>query len=365
MNERLAKLSAKLGDLESEAFLVVDEVNVRYLTGFTGDSTWLLVRSGDSMLLSDGRYTTQLAQECPGMAVAIRPPSQKIDELFVEIAGSSSPGKIAIEADHVSVSRLETWKESLPDHQWQRTTGVIEDLRAIKDDVEIATIRRAIEIAERSFRSVIERLTPRMTEIDVYYELEATMRHLGAEGVSFSPIVGAEPRGALPHYHPQALPLGDCRTLLIDWGAKVGGYCSDLTRTLHRARVRSENSDRFESAYQVVLEAQEAAIAKIAAGTPTVDVDSAARDVLTRAGLGEAFMHGLGHGFGLEIHESPRMGPSSEGELQAGMVVTVEPGVYFANDFGIRIEDDVLVTETGCERLSELPKGLDDCRLVM
>jgi Xaa-Pro aminopeptidase len=187
------------------------------------------------------------------------------------------------------------------------------------------------------------------------------MRLLGAVGCSFAPIVAAGPAGALPHYQPDITKIGDSTTLLIDWGARLNGYASDLTRTLHRDSV----SDSFRRCYDAVVEAQLAAIERIGPGVAVQDVDEAARAVLKRAGIDGAFKHGLGHGVGLQIHESPRMSANSDETLASGMIVTVEPGVYFDGDFGIRIEDDVLVTDSGCEVLSQLPKGLDDCLLML
>jgi Xaa-Pro aminopeptidase len=371
MPDRITRLAHALSEPELDehnldALLVVNETNVRYLCGFTGDSSWLLMhRDGTATVLSDGRYEIQLAEECPTLPVAIRPPSQKMGELLAEVVSSTSLKRIGIEAGHVRIAMLRDWQEKLPNITWAETSGVVENLRAIKDEGEIATIRRSVSIAQSAFRIVTANFSPMKTEQDIHYELEAAMRSLGAEGVSFHPIVGAEPSGSLPHYRPRNVPLGDCRTLLIDWGAKVDGYCSDLTRTLHRQGVKSANSDRFAAAYEAVLAAQLAAIDAIRDGVQAVDVDAAARNVLAKAGLGNAFKHGLGHSFGLEIHEDPRMGPSSTDTLRSGMVLTVEPGVYFQNEFGIRIEDDLLVTDNGCELLSDLPKGLDDCPLVM
>lgn len=367
--DRINRLCHSLTELETEidALLVTDETNVRYLSGFTGDSSWLLVRrSGAATILSDGRYEIQLRQECPNLPAMIRPPSQKINDLLVQaVCDDSTLTRIGMEADHVRVAMLGAWQEKMEEITWVETSGLVENLRAIKDAGEIATIRRSIVIAQQAFRAVTARFSSTKTEQDIHYELEAEMRRLGAAGVSFHPIVAAEPRGALPHYRPGNIPLGACRTLLIDWGAKVDGYCSDLTRTLHRPGTRSATSDRYAAAYEAVLESQLAAIAKIRDGVAAVDVDRAARSVLEKSGLGDAFQHGLGHGFGLEIHENPRLGPNSEETLRSGMVVTVEPGVYFEGEFGIRIEDDVLVTDSGCELLSDLPKGLDDCPLVM
>jgi Xaa-Pro aminopeptidase len=368
MTQRIERLVQSIADSDQpmDAILICNEVNVRYLSGFTGDSTWLLVRpDGQATLFSDRRYETQIADECPNLESAIRPPSQTLVALLAEYLGDLSLKTIGFEADHVQVSTLRQWQEQIESVQWTETSNLVETLRSIKDADELATIRRAISIAERSFLSVTNKLTPQMTELQIAHELEATMRSLGASGVAFDVIAGAEPNGALPHYHPHDIALADCRTLLIDWGARVDGYCSDLTRTLHKPNVRSATADRFEAAYQAVLESQEAAISAIRDGVEAIEVDRAARQVLQKAGLGDAFKHGLGHSFGLEIHEDPRMGPMSTDVLREGMVLTVEPGVYFEGEFGIRIEDDILVTADGFERLSTLPKGLDDCRLVV
>lgn len=352
--------------LELDALLVVDETNVQYLTGFTGDSTWLWVPAeGPATLLSDRRYESQLAGECPDLVAAIRPPEQSLVQLLADVTSGGSTRRVGFEADHVSVAAFRSWNEELPEFDWVPTSQLVERLRAVKDDQEVHAIRRAVEVAERSFLSVMHQWTPRMTEREVAHELEATMRRLGASGVSFPPIVGVQPNGALPHYRPGDVPLGNCPTLLVDWGAMVDGYASDLTRTLHRPRETGAASDRFRSAYSAVLEAQQAAIETIADGVSAAEVDRAARRVLENSGLGEAFKHSLGHGIGRQIHERPRLSPQSEDTLVAGMVVTVEPGVYFEGEFGIRIEDDVLVTTDGCRLLGGLPKGLDDCPLVM
>ncbi len=359
--ERLLSLTSQLDELEVDAMLVTDEINVRYLSGFTGDSSFLLVLRDRSMLLSDGRYETQIAEQCPSLAAVIRPPGQLMPELLRSVMCDLGSMRIGIEACHVSVAALGQMTANCPDIQWIETSDVVERQRMIKDADEISTTRRAVQIAESCFESMVAELDSRWTERAIAHELESKMRALGAEGVSFPPIVAAGPAGALPHYHPGDTVLGDAATLLIDWGACYRGYASDLTRTLYRDHA----SDRFRRAYEVVLEAQLAAIEAIGPGVAAKDVDAAARGVLERAGLGEAFKHGLGHGTGLQIHEAPRMSSVSDETLASGMIITVEPGVYFEGDFGIRIEDDILVTDRGCEVLSSLPKGLDDCRWML
>ena len=358
---RLQQLIARLATLEVDALLITNEINVRYLSGFTGDSSSLLVQSTGVTILSDGRYETQIAQECPDLTPVIRGPERTNLDLIVEVISGCGEGKIGIEASDLNVTTYSSLRERCPHVTWIETTGVVESQRQIKDADEIGMTRRAVEIAERSFQSVVPMIRASWTELEIAHQLEANMRTLGAEGVSFPPIVAFGPGGALPHYHPSERTLGDDATLLIDWGACFRGYASDLTRTLHR----QDRPSRFDSAYLAVLEAQQAAIEAIKPGVQGSEVDRAARTILEKAGLADAFIHGLGHGIGLEIHESPRMSSICDETLVSGMIVTVEPGVYFEGDFGIRIEDDVLVTDQGHEVLSSLPKGLDQSRIFL
>jgi Xaa-Pro aminopeptidase len=320
-----------------------------------------LIEPDRTIILTDGRYETQIALECPGLVPVVRTPAQTMLQTVHEVLSGTSAKRIAIEASHLDLHSFRELAEKCSDHQWVETCGVVERLRMVKDAGEIETIRQSVRIAEQTFQSVIAKLRADWTEREIAHEIEATMRFLGADGVSFEPIVAAGPAGALPHYHPAARSLGEDATLLVDWGAFYQGYASDMTRTLHRQHA----SDRFRSAYQAVLDAQLAAIEAIRPGVDAAAVDAAARDVLAAAGLGDAFKHGLGHGIGLQIHESPRMSSISTETLESGMIITVEPGVYFEGDFGIRIEDDVLVTDLGHEVLSSLSKGLDDCRLML
>ncbi|MEM9588993.1 MAG: M24 family metallopeptidase, partial [Planctomycetota bacterium] len=269
---------------------------------------------------------------------------------------------LGFEQDKLSFAVYRTLVDAVDaEVKWEGKSDIVESLRVIKDAGEIDRIRASIAVAERGFRSMVAKLTGKWTELQVAHELESIMRGLGASGVSFEPIVGAEPYGALCHYRPGPVSLSDTKSLLIDWGAFLDGYASDLTRTLST----HQPGGKFSTAYEIVLQAQLTAIEAIRPGIATSEVDQAARQVIESAGLGDAFKHGLGHGIGLEIHESPRLSAISSEILREGMVVTVEPGVYFEGEFGIRIEDDVLVTAEGCEVLSSLPKGLDDCRLML
>jgi Xaa-Pro aminopeptidase len=359
--ERLRALTESLDDLEIDSMLVTDEINVRYLSRFSGDSSYLLVQRGGTTILSDGRYETQIASECSGLASVIRPPGQLLPDLTQSVLNEAGDKRVGIEADHLALASFRYFDENCQAIELVETSGVVERQRMIKDEDEITITRQAVRIAERAFEALLPMLTEGWSERAIAFELESKMRFLGAEGCSFAPIVAAGAAGALPHYHPKSDIIGDAATLLIDWGACFQGYASDLTRTLHREHA----SEAFRRAYDAVLEAQLAAIDAIKPGVDAKQVDAAARGVLERSGLGDAFKHGLGHGTGLQIHESPRMSSISNEKLASGMIITVEPGVYFEGDFGIRIEDDILVTETGCEILSHLPKGLDECRLML
>ncbi|MGI9469638.1 MAG: M24 family metallopeptidase [Rubripirellula sp.] len=358
---RLQRLTDSLEDLALDAMLVTGEINVRYLSGFTGDSSYLLVTPQQTTILSDGRYTAQISEQCAGIETQIRSSTQLLRDVVKDVLGASGEKRVGIEADKLTLAEFQFLEAACEGIELVATTAVVEKLRMIKDEGEIASTRKAVEIAERVFTELVPKLTREHTERAVAHEIEHRMRLLGAEGCSFAPIVAAGPGAALPHYQPQDLALADHSSLLIDWGAKFQGYASDLTRTLHQQNA----SDAFKRAYDGVLEAQLAAIELIRPGVPVREIDAAARAALDRHGILDAFKHGLGHGTGLQIHESPRMSPISEEILESGMIITVEPGVYYDGDFGIRIEDDILVTDSGHQVLSNLPKGLDDCRFIL
>jgi Xaa-Pro aminopeptidase len=340
------------------ALLVTDERNVTYLTGFTGDSSYLLVSGERDLLISDKRYTQQLQEECPGLDLAIRGPGGRLTDFAAEIVGKFDLPSLAIEADIVTVGFYEKLKESLKGTALANSSGLVESLREIKDAGEIAEIREAIQIAQRAFSTIRTSLRPGRTEKEVADELEYEIRQSGGVCGAFPSIVGVGPRAALPHGRPaQNSRIGDADFVLVDWGARGRLYHSDLTRVL----VTGKLSPQLEQVYGVVLKAQQTAIAQIRPGAVMKDVDAAARAVIADAGHGEAFGHSLGHGIGLAVHELPRLAPDQERRLAAGMVVTVEPGIYLPSWGGVRIEDDVLVTPDGCEVLTSVPKELEDC----
>ncbi|HEY3967231.1 MAG TPA: Xaa-Pro peptidase family protein [Planctomycetaceae bacterium] len=356
-NDRAAlrrhKLLQQIKGQPIEALLVSNETNVSYLTGFTGDSSYLLIGQELCVLISDGRYTTQISQECPGLDVSIRPQTDTIIVAAAKVVKRAKLNKVGIEADHLTVAHLEKLKTEVQGLEACPTTGAVESLRQIKDADEVAEIRRAIYQAEKGFDVLRAQLRPDMSELQAAHSLEQAMRQFGATVAAFPPIIAVGERAALPHARPTAGLISEADFVLIDWGATAAsGYRSDLTRILVTGKI----SPKLEKVYGVVLKAQRAAIRSIRSGARCRDVDAVARRVIESAGFGKQFSHGLGHGIGLNVHEGPRMSAASDAELKPGMVVTVEPGVYLEGWGGVRIEDDCLVTRQGCEVLTSAPK---------
>ena len=378
---RQEKLLSLIREADADALLVTGVANVSYLTGFSGDSSALLIGPSVRVLISDSRYQTQIAEECPGLEADIRTQKTKQPDQIASVIGRAKPAKLALESHIISADEFAKLSDTIGKTDAGKSIEImplansVEKLRQVKDEYEIAETRRAIEIAERAFellaggwallpdqplceQSKSERGRAgvpilELTERQVAHQLEHLMRQLGADRAAFDVIVAVGDRAALPHYRPSDLRIDAAPFVLIDWGAALSsGYRSDLTRVLATGTV----PDRLQELHGVVLKAQLAGIAAIHPGAKLVDVDGAARKVIEEAGFGEFFGHGLGHGIGLHIHEEPRMNSIAEGELQAGNIVTVEPGIYLPGVGGVRIEDDVLVTPDGHEVLSSLPK---------
>jgi Xaa-Pro aminopeptidase len=358
--QRRQQLRRFIRKSQADALLVTNFTNVTYLTGFTGDDSYLLVMRHGEVLISDPRYTTQLAEECPDLEVDIRQPGMPMLDSLVNAVGSAKPANLGVEAGSMTLGLYQQIVARLPKTQIVPTSGLVEELRIIKDKEEIGEIREAIGFAERAFAVIRAQLRPDLTEKQVADDLEHHIRQFGGRGCSFPPIIAAGPRAALPHARATEARLGDSDFVLIDWGARGRLYLSDLTRVLVTGRI----PPKLERIYGVVLTAQRRAIAAIRAGASMHEVDAAARNYIAKADYGKFFGHGLGHGIGLEIHESPRLGVNQHHPLRAGMVVTVEPGIYLPGWGGVRIEDDVLVTRTGHEVLSSVPKEFEDCILA-
>jgi Xaa-Pro aminopeptidase len=357
---RRDKLRSALKTDELDAMLVSAPTNVSYLSGFTGDSTVLLLSGERDIIISDGRFTTQLAQECPSLECYIRAPGQEMNPAIAHVVGSLGPMHVAIEATSVTIADYEALRALAKTVSFISVAGRVEALRQIKDEDEIAEIREAVRVAERAFVLLRAGLRRDESEKDVADALEGYLRRCGATAASFPPIVAVGIRSALPHARPTPSTLiGHDDFVLVDWGATGHPYKSDLTRLLVTGKV----TPKFEAIYRIVLAAQERGIAAIRPGVKAHDVDAEARSVIEEAGFGRFFDHGLGHGLGMDIHEAPRLRKASGVTLEAGMVVTVEPGIYLPEWGGVRIEDDVLVTPDGCEVLTHLPKSLETVRI--
>jgi Xaa-Pro aminopeptidase len=339
-----------------DALLVSSATNVSYLTGFTGDSSVLIVGVDRDLIVSDGRFSTQLAQECPELEAFIRVPGQEMNPTIAHVIDTLGIKQLAFEAGILTVSDHISLATALTSVDLVGVNGWVESLRQIKDHGEIAAIREAISYAERAFTMLRAGLREGESEKEVADALEGYLRRCGATASSFPPIVAVGVRSALPHARPTTTTrIGEDDFVLVDWGATGRHYKSDLTRVLVTGKV----TPKFEAIYRTVLTAQERGIAAIRPGVKAQVVDAEARSVIEEAGFGRFFDHGLGHGLGMDLHEAPRLRKESRITLEPGMVVTVEPGVYLPEWGGIRIEDDVLVTPDGCEVLSHVPKALE------
>ncbi|WP_145075340.1 M24 family metallopeptidase [Aureliella helgolandensis] len=352
---RRKRLQASLRERGAEAMLVTHATNVTYLTGFTGDDSYLLLSPQGALLLSDPRYDQQIGEECPGLEALIRKPTELLLKVTCATLRKLSLPNLLIEGEHVSVNLFDHLQAESGIPELIKGHGQVEALRMLKDATEIALLRRAVSIAERAFTSIRAQLSGKQTERELAHELDRLVRKMGGSGCSFKPIVAVGARAALPHAVPGESTLDSSPFVLIDWGATLGGYRSDLTRVL----VTSKIPAKFARIYETVLTAQQAAIDALRPGVLVSEIDRIARESIASAGMGKRFTHGLGHGIGLDIHEAPRLGKNEDRPLESGMVVTVEPGVYYPGFGGVRIEDDVLITDRGCEVLSSLPRELE------
>ncbi|MEJ5342402.1 MAG: Xaa-Pro peptidase family protein [Thermogutta sp.] len=359
-NERREKLRRRMKREQLVGFLVSKPENVTYLTGFSGEDSYLLVTLDHAILISDSRFTEQIREECPGLEAYIRPGGVSLVQAAARLIKKAKLKMVGVEAGSLSVASFGKLQDAVNGVEFAKTENWIEEHRAIKDKEELQRIRTAVTIAQRAFQAVRATLRPDQSEKEVADLLDHQMRLLGARRSAFPTIVGVGPRAALPHVIPTSKKIGEDVFVLVDWGADEGWYKSDLTRVIPTGKI----APKFVKVYNTVLKAQKAAIEAIRPGVTAEDVDRAARQVIEEAGFGRLFGHGLGHGVGLEIHELPRLGPKVQTVLRPGMVVTVEPGIYIPNWGGVRLEDDVLITRDGHEVLTSLPKDLDEVATV-
>jgi Xaa-Pro aminopeptidase len=355
---RIGQLRRRLTKAGLPGLLITHLPDIRYLTGFTGSSAALAVTKRAVRLFTDGRYAAQAAAEAASVQVEIVKASLTVSAVQwlaaqpgVEFAG--------FDAARTTVANLAKWKAELPaklrrSFFSELAAPLVEPLRMVKDEDELALMHQAALLGCKLFDHILGFIRPGLTEIEVAAELEHRARLWGAEGMSFETIAASGARSALPHGRASVAKLPRRGFLTLDFGVILNGYCSDMTRTVYLGSPRAGE----RATYQAVLEAQETALAAVAAGVRCGDVDEAARGVLRAVGLADAFSHSTGHGVGLEIHEPPRVGAEQTTPLQAGMVITIEPGVYLAGRYGIRIEDMVAVTASGGQLLTPAPKAL-------
>lgn len=339
-----------------DALLVTDLTNVRYLTGFTGSAARLLVTAERMLLVTDGRYAVQAPDEVAAAGVDVTVEvAGTVKEQDALLAGAVPAGaRLGLEAASVTWAAQRRYGKDPWASELVATEDVVEEARLVKDAGEIDRLARACAIADAALAAIAPGLVDRPTEAELGLALDTEMRRLGAEGVSFETIVASGPNGARPHHHPGDRTIGDGDLVVIDFGALVDGYHSDMTRTFAVGDI----SPTQQRMVQVVRDAQAAGVAAVRAGVEAKVVDATCRDLIDAAGWGEAFGHGTGHGVGLVIHEEPRVGRTSTATLAAGHVVTVEPGVYLPEHGGVRIEDTVVVTDDGCRPLTLAPKDL-------
>ncbi|HEY2472167.1 MAG TPA: Xaa-Pro peptidase family protein [Terracidiphilus sp.] len=355
---RLSNLRRKITKAGLTGLLVTHLPDVRYLAGFTGSSAALGVTRRSARLFTDGRYRAQAAEEVKGAQVEIVSGAPAISAVQW-LAAQPGAEFAGFDPTHTTVAELSRLRNELPS-KLRRTflsplaAPLVEPLRLIKDDDELELMATAAQIGCDLFEHIVTVIRPGVQEVEIAAELEHQARLRGAEGMSFETIVASGERSALPHGKASTARLPRKGFVTLDFGIIREGYCSDMTRTVHLGSPRPEE----RRAYEAVLEAQEAAVASVNAGVSCGEVDEAARSILRKAGMADAFSHSTGHGVGLEIHESPRVGAEQKTKLQPGMVVTIEPGVYWPGKFGIRIEDMVAVTKTGGLVLTPAPKAL-------
>ncbi|WP_135550338.1 M24 family metallopeptidase [Paenibacillus cymbidii] len=348
--KRLARLRQAMASGQLEAALITNGHNRRYLTGFTGTSGYVLVTADKSYFLTDFRYMTQAAAETSGYEIVEHKPNPW--ETVKELLAESHIGQLAFEQADVSFGTYRKLGDALPDITLVPADQLVDKLRMIKDASELAVIAEAAELADRTFEWIKGKLKPGVTEKEIALEMEMYMRQNGATSSSFDTIVASGERSALPHGVASDRKLAANEFVKLDFGAYYKGYCSDLTRTV----VLGKPNAKHKEIYDIVLEAQLNVLDKLRPGMTGVEGDALARDLIEKAGYGDRFGHGTGHSFGMEIHESPRLSRLCDTVLEPGMTMTVEPGIYLPGFGGVRIEDDIVMTETGIRLLTHAPK---------
>lgn len=349
--EKLKKLHQSLEKYELDALLITNPINRRYVTGFTGTAGVVIIGKNEALLITDFRYTEQAAEQAKGFNIIEH--KQLIELEVRDQLKKMGATKVGFEKENMTYAVYENYKQVI-NGELIPTSEIVEEIRLIKTPEELAIMKKAAEIADAAFKHIQGFIKPGVKEIDVSNELEFFMRRQGATSSSFDIIVASGVRSALPHGVATNKEIQSGELVTLDYGALYEGYCSDTTRTV----AVGEISDQLREIYEVVLDAQLRGVGGIKPGMTGKEADALTRDYITEKGYGDCFGHSTGHGLGMEVHEGPGLSFRTERRLEPGMVVTVEPGIYIPNVGGCRIEDDIVITKTGNERLTTAPKEL-------
>ncbi|GGA22305.1 M24 family metallopeptidase [Paenibacillus physcomitrellae] len=352
-NQRVSKVRKALLERQLDGLLVASPINRQYLTGFTGSAGYVLITADKAYLLTDFRYMTQAPQQAVDFEV-IEEHRQDTLDIIKGLLEAGKVKRLGFENELMSYSTYVKYSEALKPFELVPASGLVEEIRMFKDEEELAVMKEAADVADRAFLHMIDVIKPGITELDGALELEFFMRKNGASATSFDTIFASGERSALPHGAASSKVVGTGELLTMDFGALLKGYCSDITRTV----MVGKPSEKQQEIYNIVLEAQLHTLEHLRPGMTGREADALARDVITRHGYGDQFGHSTGHGLGMEVHEAPNLSKVSDTVLKPGMVVTVEPGIYIPGFGGVRIEDDVVITETGVRRLTESTKEL-------
>lgn len=349
---RLTKLREALAAEGLDAILITQPENRRYLSGFTGSAGVLLISQDQAVLATDFRYYEQVEKQAPDFRLAKI--TDKFKTLLPELVQQVGAKRVGFESAHLTVDQHQEWQEVAEGFELVPTKEWVEKIRAVKDEDELGKIKQAIALADQAFAHIVSFIEPGMTEKEVAWELEVFMRTRGAEKLAFDIIVASGPNGAMPHATVSERVIRAGEPVVMDMGARIDGYNSDLTRTVCAGRP----DGKFREIYDIVLEAQRAAEQRVRPGMTGKQADAIARQVIEEAGYGDNYGHGLGHGVGLAVHEKPGVGRLSEDVLEPGMVFTVEPGIYLTDWGGVRVEDIVVMREDGVEVLTRASKDV-------
>ena len=350
--DHIAKITAQLPEHGLDAMLVTSAPGERYAVGFEGEG-WVLVSRDGARYSTDGRYIEAARQQVTGAEIVLTERGQRHLALAREAIRRRGLKRVGFESGRVSADELGRWKDSLP-CELVAAQGLLDGLRAAKDEEELARMRQAQRITDEAFREILNFIRPGLTEQEVAARLVYELLRRGGRRVSFDPIVAAGANGSMPHAVPGETVIQPGMFVTMDFGCVYEGYCSDMTRTV----AVGQPTDEMERVYHTVLEAQRAGIAAARAGVTGSEVDRAARQAIQQAGYGSFFSHSFGHSLGLEIHESPNASPSEQTVFPAGAVISAEPGIYLPGHFGVRIEDVLVLREGGCEDITQAPKNL-------